>query len=890
MERKNSLLKSAFVASALLMGGGTSLLASYESPASGEPMIMTWNIDTDTRIPLNNTSGDTAYKCKVDEGSGYVETAEIAFGATLEYNPTATGSTEIKVICENPAISIYLNRSEDYSADITNISQWGTLGLKVRNNSFVSHMDHMSMSYVGVLESTATDTLVNIGTDLSDAFAGQPNFNGSFGSIDTTNVTSMSSMFLGATAFNQDIGDWNTSNVTTMYEMFSRATAFNQDIGDWNTSNVTDMNGMFYGVLSFNQDIDDWNTTNVTDMNRMFANSAFNQDISTWDTSNVTSMDYMFIRNIVFNQDISTWNTAKVTTMNYMLLGATDFLYKANMKDKWDINAEGSGTSRTVNSTAVTTNTDRIFENVPESPLTFASTTPADDATDIAGDSNLSITYYMDIQVGTGDIEIMDGVTAVQTIAVTDATQVSVSGKTLTINPTVDLAGGKEYAVVFGDTALDNIGDTVSLTGISGTDFSFTTVVSNSATTFSTLTEITTNDKAGAVTPFAGLTLTDDDSSAWTATIAINTAGTLSSTSIASGDLATVQTAIQAITFTPAENQVAVDLTQTTTVTLTVTADGVDGTTTNTVVTTSINDAPTDIALNNSSVNQDGGINAVIGELTTTDVDDSEKFTYTLVDGFGDNSDFNIYISFMDAISGRNPDLRAADANMRAGTYSVKINVNDGHTDYAEVFSITVVDNIAPTITTSSTLNMMDGSKAVVTVVGGEEGLTWSMQGTPEDDSDSFSITSDGVLTLNDAAIIGTKSSYQATVIAYDGTNYFSKTLTITVLNPVILNYQGFLATSAGGVNTTLEMTFKLYDAVTAGNEVWSSTQDVVISNGIYNVSLGKSVMLNDLDILNTAYYLGLSVESNSEMTPRQSIAPTGYTKLLADKIKALHP
>src|SRR5690606_28167827 len=57
-----------------------------------------------------------------------------------------------------------------------------------------------------------------------------------------------------------------------------------------------------------------------------------------------------------------------------------------------------------------------------------------------------------------------------------------------------------------------------------------------------------------------------------------------------------------------------------------------------------VNNAPTNIALSNSSVNQDAGANTVVGTLTSTDPDDGDTHTYSLVTGSGDadNSDFNI--------------------------------------------------------------------------------------------------------------------------------------------------------------------------------------------------------------------------------------------------------
>ncbi len=93
------------------------------------------------------------------------------------------------------------------------------------------------------------------------------------------------------------------------------------------------------------------------------------------------------------------------------------------------------------------------------------------------------------------------------------------------------------------------------------------------------------NDNA-TVSPFSGVTLDDDAK------------GALSATSIASTSVANAQTTLRAITFNPADNRVVVGNTETTTFTITAndgSANGTDSTTT--VVSTSINDTPTDIAL-----------------------------------------------------------------------------------------------------------------------------------------------------------------------------------------------------------------------------------------------------------------------------------------------------
>ena len=98
-----------------------------------------------------------------------------------------------------------------------------------------------------------------------------------------------------------------------------------------------------------------------------------------------------------------------------------------------------------------------------------------------------------------------------------------------------------------------------------------------------------------------------------------------------------------------------------------------------------VNESPTDISLSSTTVSETGGLNAVVGFLSTTDPDSGDSHTYTLVAGTGDtdNASFNI--------SGSN--LRCNDpGTLGVGTYSVRIQTDDGvSTPFAKAFTINVV-------------------------------------------------------------------------------------------------------------------------------------------------------------------------------------------------------
>lgn len=97
---------------------------------------------------------------------------------------------------------------------------------------------------------------------------------------------------------------------------------------------------------------------------------------------------------------------------------------------------------------------------------------------------------------------------------------------------------------------------------------------------------------------------------------------------------------------------------------------------------------------------------------------------------------------------------------------------------------------------------------------------------------------------------------------------------------PRTMNYQGSLNQAADGnpVNGSVSMTFKLYDALTGGNELWSETHSAVtVDEGIYSVILGT---VTPLDILafDKRYYLELSI-GGEVLTPRQPLTSVPYAQ-----------
>lgn len=71
---------------------------------------------------------------------------------------------------------------------------------------------------------------------------------------------------------------------------------------------------------------------------------------------------------------------------------------------------------------------------------------------------------------------------------------------------------------------------------------------------------------------------------------------------------------------------------------------------------------------------------------------------------------------------------------------------------------------------------------------------------------------------------------------------------TVKASAPQLVNYQGFLTDGAGDpLDTTVSVTFTIYDAPTAGIAIWTETQTtVVVVAGQFNVLLGSVTPLLD--------------------------------------------
>lgn len=99
---------------------------------------------------------------------------------------------------------------------------------------------------------------------------------------------------------------------------------------------------------------------------------------------------------------------------------------------------------------------------------------------------------------------------------------------------------------------------------------------------------------------------------------------------------------------------------------------------------------------------------------------------------------------------------------------------------------------------------------------------------------------------------------------------------------PGIIFYQGRITDTGGPLDTTVDITFKLYDILTGGTPIWSETHSSVqVTDGLFTVLLGSVDMsgnhLPDSEFINANLYLGIQIGTSSEISPRTTMASAPY-------------
>ncbi len=123
------------------------------------------------------------------------------------------------------------------------------------------------------------------------------------------------------------------------------------------------------------------------------------------------------------------------------------------------------------------------------------------------------------------------------------------------------------------------------------------------------------------------------------------------------------------------------------------------------------------------------------------------------------------------------------------------------------------------------------------------------------------------------------------------------------VTPPGRINYQGVLRDASGNpFNGPVAMTFRFYDAASAGALLWEETYDpshlpqVTVSSGLFTLALGDSghltagseALFPNVFALHATVYLAVKVGADAEMTPRIQVVAAPFA-LNADTLDGKH-
>jgi gliding motility-associated-like protein len=307
-----------------------------------------------------------------------------------------------------------------------------------------------------------------------------------------------------------------------------------------------------------------------------------------------------------------------------------------------------------------------------------------------------------------------------------------------------------------------------------------------------------------------------------------------------------------------------------------------------TITVINVNDAPIDLALSTTPINENNAANAVIGALTSTDQDAGDTHTYALVSGTGstDNALFSIDganlrtggVFDFETKSSYSVRVRTTDAGglsfEQAITVTV-INVNDAPTDLA-LSAVYIYENnaIGATIGELSSKDQDAGDKHTYTLVSG--------------DVSSFKV-SGNQLVANVVYVHGTKNSYEIVVKSTDaGGLSVNKAIRITILqSPEVIgraNLAQNKQSSVVGQSITISKGYSANLVLIASNIVkytWSPATGLSstnISNPIASPTQTTTytVRVTNTQGISTDVFVTVTVLEDYNITPNNVLSPDG--------------
>ena len=221
-----------------------------------------------------------------------------------------------------------------------------------------------------------------------------------------------------------------------------------------------------------------------------------------------------------------------------------------------------------------------------------------------------------------------------------------------------------------------------------------------------------------------------------------------------------------------------------------------------TVTVTDVNEAPV-IAAQTFSITENAAAGTTVGIVAATDEDDGDDLTFSITSG-------NVGNAFV--INENTGEITVAGTidHETTPTYTLTVQVSDGDisANAAVTINVTNVNDNDPMITSPATVNVVEGTTAVLTVTATDadsDKLNYSISGGVDRALFSINQTS-GALAFATAPDFenpsdqGSDNSYEVAVTASDGSNSIAQTITVTVTDDPADNILGFSADEAAAV------------------------------------------------------------------------------------------
>lgn len=107
---------------------------------------------------------------------------------------------------------------------------------------------------------------------------------------------------------------------------------------------------------------------------------------------------------------------------------------------------------------------------------------------------------------------------------------------------------------------------------------------------------------------------------------------------------------------------------------------------------------------------------------------------------------------------------------------------------------------------------------------------------------------------------------------------------------PTTVNYSGTLSDNSGNpLSGPHSVTFNLYSVPSGGSPLWTETHSVNAADGLLSVMLGANTPF-PVAIFEDPVYLGITIETDQEMTPRLAIASVPSALVADSTVSCTHP